>query len=93
MNTNTAQNLVAVVVKYVGPTDYRGSRIKMSLPRFGESRSISYDYESRDAEDGAARFLRNNGCEPVARACGADHAAILLYSFDQLDALLAVFRK
>lgn len=92
MSTNT-QNLIAVVVKYLAPTDYRGSRIKMSLPRFGESRSIAYDYEARDAEDGATRFLRDNGCEPVARACGADHAAILLFSFDQVDALLSVFRK
>lgn len=87
------QNLIAVTVRYVGPTDYRGSRIKISLPRFEERRCIPYDYEAKDAEDGAVRFLQNSGCEPVARACGPDHSSIILFSFAQVDALLSVFRK
>jgi hypothetical protein len=87
------QNLVAMTVRYIGPTDYRGSRIKMNLPRFEESLTISYDYETKDAEDGAVRFLENSGIFPIARACGADYSAILLFSFDSTDALLSLFRK
>jgi hypothetical protein len=92
-NKSEAQNLIAMSVKYIGPTDYRGSRIKMSLPRFEESLTISYDYEAKDAEDGAVKFLENSGLFPVARACGSDHIAILLFSFDSTDALLSLFRK
>jgi hypothetical protein len=90
--TNT-KNLIACTVKYIGPTDYRGSRIKMSLPRFEETLTIPYNYEARDAEQGAAIFLADNGCEPIARASGADHSAILLFSFDATDSLLSLFRK
>jgi hypothetical protein len=87
------QNLLLVTVKYIGPTNYRGSRIKLSLPRFKESLTIPYNYEARDAEQGAAMYLAENGCEPIARACGADHSAILLFSFDATDSLLSLFRK
>lgn len=89
----STQNLLAVIVKYSGPTDYRGSRIKLSLPRFGESKRISYNYEARDAEDGAVKFLATKGIAPIARACGSDNSAILLFSFDSCDALLEIFRK
>jgi len=93
MSTNTVQNLIACTVKYIGPTDYRGSRIKMSLPRFEETLTIPYNYEARDAEQGAVIFLTDNGCEPIARACAADHSTILLFSFDSTDSLLSLFRK
>jgi hypothetical protein len=92
-NKTEAQNLIAMTVRYIGPTDYRGSRIKMNLPRFEEALTIPYDYEAKGAEDGAVRFLENSGLVPFARACGADHSAILLFSFDSTDALLALFRK
>jgi hypothetical protein len=90
--TNT-QNLIACTIKYIGPTDYRGSRIKMSLPRFDETLTIPYNYEATDAEEGAVMYLASNGCEPIARACGADHSVILLFSFDTTDSLLSLFRK
>ena len=93
MSTNTTQHLIAVTVRYIGPTNHRGSRIKLNLPRFEESLTISYDYTKKDAEDGAVKHLAAHGLVPVARACGADHSAILLFSFDIADALLSVFRK
>jgi hypothetical protein len=87
------KNLLLVTVKYIGPTDYRGSRIKMSLPRFEESLTISYDYEAKDAEAGAVKFLESKGLVPTARACGTDHSAILLFSFSDANSLLSLFRK
>jgi hypothetical protein len=92
-NKTEAQNLIAMSVKHIGPTDYRGSRIKMSLPRFEESLTISYDYDAKDAEDGAVKFLESKGLAPIARACGTDHSAILLFSFSDADTLLSLFRK
>jgi len=93
MKAMTTQNLIACTVKYIGPTDYRGSRIKMSMPRFDETLTIPYNYEAKDAEECAAMFLSDNGCEPVARACGADYSAILLFNFSDADSLLSLFRK
>jgi hypothetical protein len=92
-NKSEAQNLVACSVRYIGPTNCRGSRIKLNLPRFDESLTISYDYTARDAEAGAVKFLESNGLAPIARACGADHSAILLFSFSDADSLLSLFRR
>ena len=88
----TTQNLLLVTVKYVGPTDYRGSRIKLTMPRFSKVKRISYNYEARDAEDGAVQFFEVKGLAPVSRACGED-CAHLLFSFDHADALVAIFSK
>jgi hypothetical protein len=65
----------------------------MNLPRFEETLTIPYNYEAKDAEEGAAMYLADNGCDPIARACGADHSVILLFSFDATDSLLSLFRK
>ena len=92
-NKSEAQNLVACTVRYIGPTNYRGARIKLNLPRFGESLTISYDYTARDAEAGAVKFLESKGIAPLARACGSDYSAILLFSFSDADTLLSLFRK
>jgi hypothetical protein len=83
------KNLLLVTVKYIGPTDYRGSRIKLTLPRFGEVKRISYNYEARDAEEGAVRFFASKGLAPVFRACGPDSSAVLLFEFGHVDALIA----
>ena len=87
------QHLIACTVRYIGPTNHRGSRIKLSLPRFNESLTISYDYTARDAEAGAVKFLASKGLAPVARACGTDHTAILMFTFEDVDSLLSLFRK
>jgi hypothetical protein len=88
----STQNLLLVTVKYIGPTDYRGSRIKLTLPRFGEVKRISYNYEARDAEDGAVQFFASKGLAPVFRACGED-CAHLLFDFEHADSLIAIFGK
>lgn len=85
------QNLICAEVRYLGPTNHKGSRIKVSLPRFETSKTISYRYEGRDAEEGAVAWLRENGVEPVARACGRDHVALLLISFDDVAKLETLF--
>jgi hypothetical protein len=87
------KNLLLVNVKYIGPTDYRGSRIKITLPRFGESKTIPYDYDGRDAEEGAVRYLASKGIAPMARACGPDGSAVLLFEFEHVDGLIAAIGK
>lgn len=85
------QNLIAINVRYIGPTNNRGSRIKMDLHRFEASKTISYRYDKRDAEEGALEWLKENGVDPIARACGRDYSVILLVSFDDIKKLEALF--
>jgi hypothetical protein len=87
------KNFLLVTVKYISPTGYRGSRIKLTLPRFGESKAIPYDYDGRDAEEGAVRYLASKGIAPIARACGPDGSAMLLFDFEHVDALIAALGK
>lgn len=85
------QNLICAEVRYLSPTHSKGSRIKISLPRFEASKTIPYRYEGRDAEEGAVAWLRENGVEPIARACGRDHVALILLSFDDMAKLEPLF--
>lgn len=63
----------------------------MELPRFEASKTISYRYDKRDAEDGALEWLSENGIDPVARACGRDHSVIFLVSWDNVKKLETLF--
>jgi hypothetical protein len=86
------KNLLLITVKYIGPTDYRESRIKLTIPRFGEIKRISYNYDARDAEEGAVQFFASKGLAPIVRACGED-CAHLLFDFEHADTLVAIFGK
>ena len=87
------KNLLLVTVKYIGPTNCRGSRIKMNLPRFDENLTIPYNYEGCDAEDGAVRYFASKGFAPMYRACGPDNSAMLLFDFEHVNALVSIFGK
>lgn len=85
------ENLIALTVRYIGPTNNRGSCIKMDLPHFGATRVISYNYAKRDAENGAVVWLSKNGITPLARAYGEDGSVILLISFQDIKTLETQF--
>jgi hypothetical protein len=88
----STQNLIACNVKYIGPTDFRGSRIKLTIPLRKWSLTISYDYTAKDAEDGAVKYLATKGLAPVSRAC-MDGFSTLLFSFENCDEIAELFRK
>lgn len=50
-------NLHLIAVKYLGPTNTKGSRIKMTSLRFGDSVTIPYGYEYNNARDIAEAWL------------------------------------
>lgn len=57
-------NLHVLRVKYLGPTNYQGSRVKIISDRFKQSVTIPFDYAPNNVEDMAAAFLS----KPVANA-------------------------
>jgi hypothetical protein len=47
--------------KYLGPTNHRGSRIKITDKWFGKSKTISFNYEFRTDYEGAIAYLMEQG--------------------------------
>lgn len=52
-----AKNLHAIVVKYLGATNTRGSRVKLTSTRFNDSVTLSYDYVFNSAGEQAQWWL------------------------------------
>ena len=66
---------IRIVVKYHGPTDSKGSRISLTLPRWEDRRIyIPFDYESRDILDNATSALDAAGVKIAAHLdIGSDY--------------------
>ncbi len=86
----TTQNTIAVLVNYVGPTNTKGARIKLTLPLWEKRAWLSYNYEERDAEAGALRWFAEANLHPIARACNGSQV-ILLFSFDNAESIRGLF--
>lgn len=63
------QNLRAFEVKYLGPTNNNGSRIKITDTRNKISIIISYDYEANNATETALKYLNSIGFRIVTKVC------------------------
>ena len=62
------QNLRMFEVKYLGPTNHRGSRVKITDTRFKKSVTLSKSYNYDDILDQAKDFLKSKGIELVSRS-------------------------
>ena len=59
------RNLHMVEVKYLGATNTKGSRVKLTSHRFKSSITIPYSYEFNSADDIGTDWLEKNGFRPV----------------------------
>lgn len=69
-------------IKFLGPTNYRGARIKIIEPkRFNYQKdvsvTISYDYGVGDTAQQALNYLIDKGFKPVARCSQYEYDTIL----------------
>jgi hypothetical protein len=76
------KNLRQIKVKYLPPTNYSGSRIKIYEPkRYNEdkveSKIYSYCYETGDVMEQAYNILINNGFNVICRASEQDNYIFL----------------
>lgn len=60
-------NYRAFDLKYLGPTNNRGSRVKISDPRFEKSKIIPYNHEFNNIGDMALDYLQRIGFEIVGQ--------------------------
>lgn len=61
------QNLRMFEVKYLGPTNTRGSRVKITDTRFQKSVILSKSYKFDDVLEQAKEFLESKGIKLVSR--------------------------
>lgn len=84
------KNLIAISVRFLGATNTKGSRVKLTVSRFNTSKTIPFDYEHNNAEATAVAFFRSHGVEPFARCCTAS-GSTLLFTFDDAEKIVALF--
>lgn len=63
-------NLHIITVKYLGPTNFRGGRVKITSQRFGQSVIIPFDHALNNIEDMASAHLVGLGFNIVGLADG-----------------------
>lgn len=82
---------IAVVVKYHEPTDNKGPRISLTLPRFKNKRIyIPYGYEYRNSLDNATSALDAAGIK-VAAHLDMDSHDILCCDWSERPAIFKAF--
>lgn len=75
-------------VKYIGPANVRGSRIKITDERRKKSKTIGYDSEGGDCVDQAAHYLKWVGISVDALALGNLDSEIHVLSKDFITPLI-----
>lgn len=79
------QNLHLIAIKYLGPTNTRGSRVKITSDRFEQSVTIPYDYSATGRiYDMASPWLLGRGFNIVGVAEIKDGYALLSDTFKAL---------
>jgi hypothetical protein len=59
------KNFHLIEAKFIGPSNARGSKVKITSLRFGSSITENYDYQFGSTKDQAAETLKNLGFKPV----------------------------
>lgn len=77
----TISNYHILTVKYLGPSNVNGSRIKIISERFKESKTIGYDHECNSAREGAEKWLLNHGFNIIGHGEGKDHDYVITDTF------------
>lgn len=85
---NITPNLRVLKVKYISPTNTRGSRVQIKeTKRYNDQKddkiTLSYDYQIGDILEQALQYLDGKGFEIVARGSEYDHYYILVNSWGE----------
>ena len=78
------RNKHIIKVKFLGPTNHRGARIKLYSGRYNQSVTLDYSYHVGNVYNQAAMWLNYNGFEPLAMGEGREHYYIICETFKLL---------
>ena len=78
------ENLHAFTIKYLGPTNTKGSRVKITSERFEQSKTFAYNYTYSNIVDMAEEYLQKFGFNLVGVAETSKGFIILSDTFKEL---------
>ena len=58
-------NYHIILVSYLGATNSRGSRMKLTSLRFNDSLTLNYDHSFNSGKEQAIKYLHETGFEPI----------------------------
>ena len=93
METQTLENLFAISVKFIGPTNCKGARVRLKLVLGKATKFIPFDYAQNDSENIALAFFLSKGLTPKARTCLGKSEVALLFSFSDVRKVSGLFCK
>jgi len=75
------QNFHVLQVTYIGATDHKPSRVRISSFRFKQSKTIEYDHNFNNTGDIAEDWLTKNGFELIGKAESKEGYAMISTTF------------
>lgn len=81
---NFVPNFHIIQVKFIGATNYSGSRIKIISKRFESSKTLSYDYQIGNVMDQAINYLTKKGFKILGKAEFGDSYLIVSDTFENI---------
>ena len=84
---------IAIIVSYVAPTNTRGSRVKVEIPRMRIKRFLSLDHKYNSCSDQIEAWLYELNIEINAQAELAKGSHTFLIPFGYWEALANAFGK
>ena len=81
---STVKNFHVLRVTYLGPTNCKGSRVKITSDRFEQSKTLDYDYHFNNTLEIAEDWLKKNGYNITGHAEGKDCYYVITDTFQPL---------
>lgn len=78
------ENFHLIEARYLGPTNTRGSRVKLVSARFEQSVTIPYNYEFNNARDIAIDYLQKQGHNVTGSGEVRGHYVIVVAHTDNM---------
>lgn len=76
------QNYHLIEARYLGPTNTRGSRVKLISARYEQSVTIPYNYEFNSSKDIAIDYLKKQGHNVIGSGEVGHHFVIVIAATD-----------
>lgn len=78
------KNFHVLEIKYLGPTNFLGSRVSIYSPRFKERVVINYDYSKNSIQEMAQTFLESKDFSILGCGEGKDKMYLISDTFQPL---------
>jgi hypothetical protein len=95
---NTPEHKIAVTVRYLGPTNFRESRVALNLPRWDARKVVAWNYENvawnyendTDSSKQALAWFESQSITPDTYL-ELPECYVFAFPWSQLDAVLKAF--